>query len=231
MYVKEIWRYPVKSMGGERLRSARLTESGIDGDRIIQVRNTRGRFVTSRTAPELLRFRTRLDGAGNPLIDGVPWTDPAIAAAVEKAAGAGSRLVRDEGVNRFDVLPLLVATDGAITAFGRDGRRLRPNIVVGGVTGLEEREWQGGALVIGDVVIGIHDLRMRCIMTTFDPDTIAHDPKVLRDIVNRFGGKLALNCDVLTGGEIHVDQEVELIGAREIAAKVPAAGSSDSVYR
>jgi uncharacterized protein YcbX len=56
MYVKEIWRYPVKSMGGERLRSARLTESGIDGDRIIQVRNTRGRFVTSRTAPELLRF-------------------------------------------------------------------------------------------------------------------------------------------------------------------------------
>jgi uncharacterized protein YcbX len=213
MYVQEIWRYPAKSMGGEQLRSARLTALGIDGDRTVQVRNSLGRVVTSRTSPELLRFRVRLDSAGNPLIDDVPWTDPAISAAVEKAAGAGSRLVRDEGISRFDVLPLLVATDGAIAAFGRDGRRLRPNIVIGGVNGLEEREWQGGRLVIGDVVIGIEDLRMRCIMTTFDPDTIAHDPNVLRDIVKWFGGKLALNCEVLNGGDIHVDQAVEFIGA------------------
>jgi len=33
------------------------------------------------------------------------------------------------------VVPLLVATDGAIAAFGHDGRRLRPNIAVGGVEG------------------------------------------------------------------------------------------------
>jgi uncharacterized protein YcbX len=213
MYVHELWRYPVKSMGGEQLRRARLTALGIDGDRIVQVRNSRGRVVTSRTSPKLLRFRSRLDDAGNPLIDDVPWTDAAILAAVQEAAGAGSRLVHDESVRRFDVLPLLVATDGAIAEFGRDGRRLRPNIVIGGVAGLEEREWQGGRLVIGDVVIGIHDLRMRCIMTTFDPDTIAHDPNVLRDIVRRFDGKLALNCEVVNGGEIHVDQPVEFIGA------------------
>ena len=52
-------------------------------------------------------------------------------------------------------------------------------------------------------------------MTTFDPDTIAHDPEVLRDIVRRFGGKLALNCDVVTGGEIRVGQEVNVIRAGE----------------
>jgi hypothetical protein len=40
---------------------------------------------------------------------------------------------------RFDVLPLLVATDGAIAALGEDGRRLRPNVVVGGVDG-----WRSG---------------------------------------------------------------------------------------
>jgi hypothetical protein len=28
--------------------------------------------------------------------------------------------------------------------------RLRPNIVMGGVTGLEEREWEGGEIRIGD---------------------------------------------------------------------------------
>jgi hypothetical protein len=47
-------------------------------------------------------------------------------------------------------------------------------------------------------------------MTTFDPDTLAHDPNVLRDIVRRFAGKLALNCEVIRHGEIRVGQEVEI---------------------
>ena len=47
-------------------------------------------------------------------------------------------------------------------------------------------------------------------MTTFDPDTLAHDPEVLRDIVRRFDGTLALNCEVLEPGEIHSGQEVSL---------------------
>ena len=78
------------------------------------------------------------------------------------------------------------------------------------MSGLAEREWPGGELFIGDVVIAIQDLRARCIMTTFDPDSLAHDPNVLRDIVKRFGGKLALNCDVIRGGRIEVNQPVEI---------------------
>jgi uncharacterized protein YcbX len=88
---------------------------------------------------------------------------------------------------------------------------------VGGVKGLEERVWPGSQLVIGDVVISIQDLRGRCIMTTFDPDTLAHDPNVLRDIVKRFGGKLALNCDVVSGGMIQDNQEVEILRAEASA--------------
>ena len=211
MYVAEIWRYPVKSMAGEQLQTARLTEAGIDGDRVIQVRNAHGRTITSRTHPALLGHCGTLDERGNPLIDGQPWTEPKVLVAVQQIAGPGAQLVRDDSLDRFDILPLLVATDGAVSAFGRDRRRLRPNIVVGGVSGLEEREWQGGELLIGDVVIGIQDLRARCIMTTYDPDSLAHDPAVLRDIVKRFGGKLALNCDVVRGGVIQVNQEVEFL--------------------
>jgi len=215
MYVSEIWRYPVKSMAGEQLQSAQLTPSGIDGDRLIQVRNAHGRTITSRTHPGLLGHRGTLDGQGNPLVDGLPWTDPSVLATVRQIAGPGARLVHDDSLDRFDIQPLLVATDGSIAAFGRDRRRLRPNIIVGGVSGLEEREWPGGELVIGDVVIGIQDLRARCIMTTYDPDSLAPDPQVLRDIVKRFGGKLALNCDVLRGGSIQVNQEVEILRAEE----------------
>jgi uncharacterized protein YcbX len=213
VFVKEVWRYPVKSMAGEQLLTARLTETGIEGDRTIQVQDKDGRIVTSRTRPGLLGFRATLDRNGEPLVDGRPWSDPTVLAAVQKIVGPDARLVRDDSLDRFDVLPLLVATDGAIEAFGRDGRRLRPNLIIGGVAGLEERNWPGGRLQIGDVVIRIHDLRSRCVMTTFDPDTLAHDPNVLRDIVGRFGGKLALNCSVVAGGEIQVNQEVRLLRA------------------
>ena len=203
----------MKSMAGEQLQAARLTPLGIDGDRIVQVRRERGRIATARTWPDLLGFHATLDQDGEPLVDRKPWTDPAVLAAVRKLVGSDARLVHDEDLDRFDILPLLVVTDGAIAAFGLDGRRLRPNIVIGGVTGLEERTWEGGRILIGEVVIGIHDLRDRCNMTMVDPDTLAYDPKVLRDIVRRFDGKLALNCEVLVGGEIRVDQEVRVIRA------------------
>jgi uncharacterized protein len=126
--------------------------------------------------------------------------EPLVLSAVQKVAGPGARLVQDESLCRFDILPLLVATDGAIAEFRR------PNIVAGAVSGMAERGWQGGRLSIGKVVIGIEDLRGRCVMTTFDPDTLAHDPQVLKDIIKRFGGKLALNCYVVQGGEIRVNQ-------------------------
>jgi uncharacterized protein YcbX len=107
-------------------------------------------------------------------------------------------------------LPLLVATDGAISAFGHDGRRLRPNVVIGGVDGLAERSWPGQRLRIGEVLIGVEDLRSRCVMTTFDPDTLQQNREILKSIVQRFEGKLALNCYVIHGGEIRVGDRVEL---------------------
>ena len=117
-------------------------------------------------------------------------------------AGPRAKLVRYDGVERFDVLPLLVATDGAIAAFGHDHRRLRPNIVIGGVEGLAEREWPGGCLRIGKALIGVQDLRSRCIMTAYDPDTQVRDKDITRDIYRRFEGKLALNCFVALRGSL-----------------------------
>jgi uncharacterized protein len=217
MQVAEIWRYPVKSMAGERLTEASLSTSGIKGDRVVQVHDGSGRLVTARTHPALLRHRGTLGPRGEPLVDGRPWTDRGVLADIRRIVGPGAELVRDDALDRFDVLPLLVATDGAIAAFGRDGRRLRPNIVIGGVPGLYEREWPRSDLRIGDVLIRLEDLRGRCVMTTFDPDTTVQDAAVLKDIVRRFGGKLALNADVIRGGSIQVAQLVDLIrltGAR-----------------
>jgi uncharacterized protein YcbX len=96
-------------------------------------------------------------------------------------------------------------------AVGYDRRRFRPNLVIGGVEGLSERQWEGSQLRIGSVVIGMDDLRGRCIMTTFDPDTGKQDLSVLRRIQKEFDGVLGLNSYVVTPGRISVGDPVELI--------------------
>ena len=51
MYIQELWRYPVKSLAGEQLQEVELTLHGMLGDRVVHVRDARGRVVTSRTKP------------------------------------------------------------------------------------------------------------------------------------------------------------------------------------
>ncbi|MFN8094025.1 MAG: MOSC N-terminal beta barrel domain-containing protein [Vicinamibacteria bacterium] len=211
----EIWRYPVKSMAGERLGSAELRADGIEGDRVAQVWDERGRILTARTRPALLRHRGTILADGSPGVDGLPWADPEVTRRIEAAAGRGARLRLFDGEERFDVLPLLVATDGALAAFGRDPRRLRPNLVVAGAEGLVEREWEGLAIRVGRAVVGLADLRGRCVMTTWDPDTQKQDPGVLRDIARRFDGRLCLNATVLEPARIEAGDEVELLGRWE----------------
>jgi uncharacterized protein YcbX len=193
--VSQLWRYPVKSMGGERLQRTEVALDGVPGDRLLYV----------------------VDGHGQVLVDGRPWDSPAVARDVEAATGPEARLVAARGPERFDILPLLVATDGAIAAFGHDGRRLRPNIVIGGVPGLAERTWEGRQLRIGEAVIGLATLRERCIVTTYDPDSVQQDVDVLRFIGRAFGGTLALNSWAGRPGVIALgdraqllDEEVEL---------------------
>lgn len=214
MYVAEIWRYPVKSMAGESLESAYVDSTGIDGDRLAHVENSRGLLITARTHPGLLGHHGTLDAEGEPLVDSIRWSEPASQNKVIAIVGTGARLVRDTDVRCFDILPLLVATDGAISAFGYDGRRLRPNIIIGCVEGLAEREWPGKVLRIGGVLIGVRDLRGRCVMTTYDPDTLEQDRGVLQTILREFGGKLALNCFVVWPGEIRVGDAVEIQNSR-----------------
>jgi MOSC domain-containing protein len=220
MWVAEIWRYPVKSLAGEQLKYAELREDGVAGDRQVLVYNEQsGRLITSRTHPRLLGLKATLDSNGEPLINGRLWGDLDSARAVVTAAGPHARLIRWDGLERFDVLPLLVATDGALEAFGYDHRRLRPNIVIGGVPGLAEREWPGRRVRIGTAVIEFAKLRGRCVMTTYDPDTLEQNHKVLRDIVRKFGGTLALDTAVIQPGHIAVGDKVEFLAQNRDSRK------------
>ena len=85
---------------------------------------------------------------------------------------------------------------------------MRPNLIIGGVPGLTERTWEGGTLVVGPALIELADLRRRCVMTTFDPDSQVQDLEVLAGIEREFDGQLALNARVKRGGRIQVGDPV-----------------------
>jgi uncharacterized protein YcbX len=210
MHLAQIWRYPVKSMGGERLASAELTPLGVPGDRELAVIGPTGRIETARTHPALLAHRGSL-ADGEVLVDGHDWRSLEVAEKVRAAAGAGTRLEPSPGPGRFDILPLSVVSDGAVAALGVDLRRLRPNLVIGGVRGLAEREWEGRYLAIGEAVIGVAQLRARCVMTTWHPDTQAQDRSVLARIRSDFGGTFALDAWVERAGRVSEGDTVALL--------------------
>jgi uncharacterized protein YcbX len=211
MYLREIWRYPVKSMRGEQLQATEVSALGVACDREIVVIGANGRPTTSRTHPRLLGLRGGTSAGGEATVNGHVWQSAEAATLVEHAAGPGASLVRITDARRFDVLPLLVLSDGAIAALGEDHRRLRPNLVIGGVSGLDERTWESRRLRIGEVEVFCAQLRARCVMTTYHPDTLVQDRSVLARIVRDFQGTFALDAAVVTPGTVHLGDEVTLI--------------------
>lgn len=210
MQVAGLWRYPVKSLRGEPLERAALTPDGVAGDRLVHVAGPRG-LLTGRTRHGLLTVPAVTGADGEPRVGGHPWHSAAAEEVVRAAAGGPARLVAYRGPERFDVLNLLVATDGAVAEFGHDVRRLRPNLLIGGVPGGAETSWPGRALRIGEAVIGVYAVRQRCVVTTIDPDTGAQDLDVLRLIRHRFDHRLALDCWVLRPGPVQAGDPVTLL--------------------
>jgi uncharacterized protein len=78
--VGALWRYPVKSLRGESLAEAGLTERGIAGDRAWAVRELeRGGIMSARTFPAMLQMNARYLGG--------PTTDLAAPVVIELPDG------------------------------------------------------------------------------------------------------------------------------------------------
>lgn len=80
MHLASVWRYPIKSMRGEPLNEAELTDDGVAGDRTVHVAGERG-VVTGRTRHDLLTLSVRTAPDGTPLLEGVSLE---LAASTEK---------------------------------------------------------------------------------------------------------------------------------------------------
>jgi uncharacterized protein len=214
MHVSEIWRYPIKSLKGQRLSETQISKVGIPGDRsVVVIRALNGRILTSRVKPKMLGLQGGIGENGVPTVNGYRWNSEEALRLVSEAAGEEVSLEQVPAPQAFDILPLLVATDGSTQFLHIDHRRLRPNIFVAGVPGLEERGWEGKILAIGGVRMRAEQLRDRCVMTTFDPDTQVQDSSVLARIIRDLEGSTALDCSVLEPGTIR-ERDIVTVGDR-----------------
>lgn len=109
--IKEIWRYPVKGMGGERVETCGLDAMGLYGDRRWAVRDlNRDEIQSCKFRPQLLRCTARtMADSDTPRIefpDGetVCCTDASVEERLSELLGHASRieaLQSNEGLDRF----------------------------------------------------------------------------------------------------------------------------------
>ena len=234
-HIEAIFRYPVKSMAGERLEAATLEWHGVDGDRRLAARrlDDRGGFpwLTAGRLPDLLRFTPqRVGGAGaedvpthvrTPEGDQLPVFGDALAAEIGRRHGAPVQLMHlKHGV--FDVATVSVISTDTVDEIGRlaglnpDVRRFRPNVVVRlrGTGPFQEDAWVGRVLSFGEeadapsVAVTMRDIR--CAMVNLDPDTAVAAPAVMKAVVQANDNAAGIYGTVTRAGRLAVGQTIHL---------------------
>jgi MOSC domain-containing protein len=226
----DLARWPVKSLGGERLAAARLDWRGLAGDRAHALLDRRegreGRWLTIRQAPRLLAWSAayreapddRLDPADPPpptlrAPDGTvwPWHDPGLDRALAADLGMAVRRHRDLGGQQDLQASVLVTTEASrravAEALGRpvELRRFRTNLHLELDTpAFAEEGWEGGRLQVGEVTLALAHPCARCVIPTRDPDDLSRWPELLRWLHRRRGGLFGVNARVVAGGRVRV---------------------------
>ncbi|MFE2721465.1 MOSC domain-containing protein [Kitasatospora sp. NPDC059327] len=226
--IEQLWRYPVKSTGGERLDSVEVDERGLAGDRLYAVRDSAGKLGSGKNTRRfrrmdgLLRLSSRLGHRldGPELFDplGRPVADPTafLRAYLQRPDVA---LAREDAVSHFDQLPVSVLTTatldwvrGAAPAAVVDVRRFRPNILLRtppGTPPFVEDGWfgrEGG----GGARLAFVRASERCAMTTVAQPGLPHAPEILKAIIQAHEGRLDALAEVVTPGRLSVGDELSL---------------------
>lgn len=223
-----LWRYPVKSMGGQELLETEISWQGVAGDRrwaFIRDGVVQSGFpwLTLRERGDMGRYRTFLADPERPdssatvvqSPSGVTYdvADPALAAEL----GPGVRVIKQHrGV--FDTMPLSLLTTrtvarlGALVGTDLDVRRFRPNVLVDAANDapFAEDDWVGRVLRIGGMRMRVDKRDQRCLVVTIDPVTAERDPTILRAIARDRQGCLGVYGSTVEPGRIAVGDPVEL---------------------
>ncbi len=226
--IQHIARYPVKSMRGELLDEAEIALHGIPGDRTYTFIRARDDlrslwpFLTGRDCPDLMRYQPVWEnGDGRPSLSVVtPDGDRfAVGSAdlltdLERRVGQPLRLHADYRGNKdvayisMVAMPTLRAVAEA-SSVPADHRRWRMNLVLDAdIEPFGEKEWVGRTLSVGGARLVVTEQDRRCVMTTFDPETGASTPAVLKKTAEMNDAFVGVYASVAVGGRVSLGDEV-----------------------
>src|SRR6202790_2808508 len=221
--IRQLARYPVKSMQGEALPSAALTLQGFVEDRryaFVQA-TSRSSFpwFTARELPELLYYRTSVEKAGTPEVavavatahgENWPIESDELRKALETRSGRSLFLLRDYR-GSYDVAPVSLISRQTVARIAEESGTkenswsFRPNLLLElkETSPYDELQWVGKTLRIGSAArIAITEVDQRCVMITLDPATGESSPEILKCVVPKHGQSAGIYATVLTPGEV-----------------------------
>ena len=226
MKVAELWRYPVKSMAGERIAAAEVGDRGIAGDRRLAAfelgPRSKQKPLSARDLAPLLRFRATLGSdcaqVTGPDLERTAWDDQSVGPALSRQCRRPLEL-RRVPAGAFDDSPILLVHLATVDALADelgapvDHRRFRANIYLegDGIRAHEERLLQGREIRCGPVVLQVIRACPRCSITTRDPDTWANWPQLLRHLVQAHDELVGAYCQVKGPGRLIKGAPVEVI--------------------
>ncbi|MGW6915987.1 MOSC domain-containing protein [Kitasatospora sp. NPDC054939] len=228
--IEQLWRYPVKSTGGEQLDSVEVEVRGLAGDRLYAVRDSAGKLGSGKNTRRfrrmdgLLRLSSRLGRR----LDGPELFDPLGRAVADPTAFLRAylqrpdvELAREDAVSHFDQLPVSVLTTATLDWVREaapsavvDVRRFRPNVLLRtppGTPPFTEDGWFGreGHSPSG-IRLAFRRASERCAMTTAPQPGLPHAPEILKAVVHAHDGFLDALAEVSAPGRLTVGDELTL---------------------
>ena len=234
--VREIWRFPVKSIGGEVINEAIVGPMGIQGDRGWGITDLdTGLTLTARREPRLLLASAAVadgsvvltlpDGSEtNDDTDLSTWLERDVALRKAGPDDQGTfeiSLAEDEqsdwvewqgGAGSFHDSGHRRITVVAEASFREwDRRRFRLNVITNGEAG-SERQLHDHQVEIGDCVIDVIKHVDRCVVVTRpQPGGIERDLDVLKTVNAELGGDLGVGGTIVTPGRLAVGDQLSVL--------------------
>lgn len=222
--IRQLARFPVKSMRGEALAAAEITLHGLRQDRRYAFVQAASRssfpWFTAREMPDLLRFQTKIENGnegeeGTVTVtapDGRTWPvdSPELRQELEARSGRALFLLHDHR-GSFDSAPVsliscqTVAQIAQETGTEEDPLRFRPNLLVDlqGGAPFDELAWVGRILRVGGAArIAVIETDQRCMMISIDSRTTQSNPMVLKRVARDHAKCAGVYAAVLTPGRV-----------------------------
>lgn len=234
--VKEIYRYPVKSMAGETIAETKLGWHGLAGDRrfaFAKIKDKTGLpWLSARDFSQLILYLAKFSEPSDVERSSIVVQTPGgrqlaleskeLRQEIQDAYGDELQLMQ-LWRGTFDSMPLSLISTTSIKAIGDhigfdlEVQRFRPNLVIEVFEekAFPEERWVGELLVFGerDTSARVRANRKdpRCAIVNLDPKNARQNTSVLREIVQNRKNQLGIYGSTERPGTIQIGDVIRLV--------------------